>query len=78
MLAAWDRQILTNRHSLLEVEGELKGVSAGQEALERKLFLLETHQKVRGRGGGGAEGRFRRAGGSREEAVPAGDAPEGE
>lgn len=46
-LAAWDRQILSNRHALLEVEGELKGVAAGQEALERKLFLLETHQKVR-------------------------------
>ena len=55
MLAAWDRQILTNRHSLLEVEGELKGVSAGQEALERKLFLLETHQKV-SRGADGLKG----------------------
>ena len=55
MLAAWDRQILTNRHSLLEVEGELKGVSAGQEALERKLFLPETHQKV-SRGADGLKG----------------------
>lgn len=44
-LAAWDRHILSNRHSLLEVEGELKSVAAGQETLERKLFLLETHQK---------------------------------
>jgi len=44
-LAAWDRHILSNRHSLLEVEEDLKKVSAGQEALERKLYLLETHQK---------------------------------
>jgi nuclear pore complex protein Nup62 len=48
-LAAWDRHILTNRHSLLEVEGELKKVGAGQDALERKLYMLETHQKVGGR-----------------------------
>jgi hypothetical protein len=45
-LAAWDRHILTNRHSLLEVEAELKKVGAGQDALERKLYMLETHQKV--------------------------------
>jgi len=44
-LAAWDRHILSNRHALLEVEGELKRVSAGQDALERKLYMLETHQK---------------------------------
>jgi nuclear pore complex protein Nup62 len=30
---------------LLEVESDLKAVSAGQEAMERKLALLETHQK---------------------------------
>jgi hypothetical protein len=29
-------------------EGDLKRVSAGQDALERKLYMLETHQKVRG------------------------------
>jgi len=53
-LAAWDRHILSNRHALLEVEGELKRVSAGQDALERKLYMLETHQKVRAHMGGGA------------------------
>jgi hypothetical protein len=45
-LSQWDRHILSNRHALLEVEEELKRVGAGQEALERKLYLLETHQKV--------------------------------
>eukprot|EP00955_Chlamydomonas_euryale_P116307 366410-Chlamydomonas_euryale.AAC.6 len=49
-LAGWDRHILTNRHALLEVEGNAmlllpQAVVAGQDALERKLFLLETHQK---------------------------------
>ena len=46
-LAAWDRHILGNRHALLEVEEELKRVAAGQDTLERKLYMLETHQKVR-------------------------------
>jgi len=44
-LSAWDRHILANRTALLEVEGELQAVAAGQDALERKLFMLETHQK---------------------------------
>ncbi|GFH14924.1 Nsp1_C domain-containing protein, partial [Haematococcus lacustris] len=44
-LAAWDRGILTNRHELLKAEASLKAVVAGQDALERKLNLLEAHQK---------------------------------
>lgn len=45
LLAQWDRQILSNRHSLLEVEEEVKKVQAGQEALDKKLGMIETHQK---------------------------------
>lgn len=44
-LAEWDRHILTNRRALLDLEDELQRVAQGQEALEKKLGLLETHQK---------------------------------
>eukprot|EP00887_Chlorella_sp_A99_P001142 scaffold14.g1142.t1 len=74
-LAEWDRRILRNRHTLLELEEELRkaraageggllwgvwgaevavgeverrlgmGVLKGQESLERKLQVLEMHQK---------------------------------
>lgn len=44
-LAEWDKAILRNRHSLLVLEEDLRRVLAGQDALERRLQLLETHQK---------------------------------
>lgn len=44
-LAAWDRHVLANRRSLLGVEEQLRRVAAAQEAAERKLFMLECHQK---------------------------------
>lgn len=43
-LAEWDKYILKNRHSLLSLEGELSRVVKGQEHLEKKLDILETHQ----------------------------------
>lgn len=46
LLAAWDSAVLSNRHALLDVEQELRQVHAGQEALERQLGMIETHQKV--------------------------------
>lgn len=46
LLAAWDSAVLSNRHALLDVEQELRAVHAGQEALERQLGMIETHQKV--------------------------------
>jgi hypothetical protein len=47
LLAAWDGAVLANRHALLDVEQELRAVHAGQDALERQLDMIETHQKVR-------------------------------
>lgn len=44
-LAAWDRTILHNRACLLSVEEELGVVAASQEAMDRKLAMLETHHK---------------------------------
>ncbi len=44
-LAHWDREVLRNRHTLLELEEALRKVSLGQESLDMKLSLLETHQK---------------------------------
>lgn len=44
-LAEWDRAILENRHALLGLEEEFRRVLAGQEALERRLQMLEAHQK---------------------------------
>eukprot|EP00878_Enallax_costatus_P036453 GHUV01040940.1.p1 GENE.GHUV01040940.1~~GHUV01040940.1.p1 ORF type:complete len:604 (+),score=248.82 GHUV01040940.1:79-1890(+) len=44
-LAAWDSAVLSNRHTLLNVEQELRAVHAGQQALERQLGMIETHQK---------------------------------
>jgi hypothetical protein len=46
LLAAWDGAVLANRHALLDVEQELRAVHAGQDALERQLDMIETHQKV--------------------------------
>eukprot|EP00882_Tetradesmus_deserticola_P020053 GHRQ01021608.1.p1 GENE.GHRQ01021608.1~~GHRQ01021608.1.p1 ORF type:complete len:218 (+),score=115.10 GHRQ01021608.1:43-654(+) len=45
LLAAWDSAVLSNRHALLDVEQELRAVHAGQDALERQLDMVETHQK---------------------------------
>lgn len=44
-LAQWDAAILSNRRALLELEEELRKVVKGQESLEKKLQMLETHQK---------------------------------
>ena len=44
-LSEWDRAILNNRHSLLHLEEELRRVIAGQESLEKRLQMLEAHQK---------------------------------
>lgn len=44
-LAEWDRAILSNRHALLSLEEDLRKVLGGQEALERRLQMLEAHQK---------------------------------
>ena len=44
-LAEWDRAILSNRHSLLNLEEDLRRVLSGQDALERRLQMLEAHQK---------------------------------
>ena len=41
----WDSSILSNRRALLELEEELRRVVRGQESLEKKLQMLETHQK---------------------------------
>lgn len=46
LLATWDSAVLSNRHALLDLEAELRGVHAGQEALDRQLGMIETHQKV--------------------------------
>lgn len=47
VLAGWDRTILGNRRDLLALEEEIRRVAACQQSLERKVVLLETHQKVR-------------------------------
>ena len=47
MLARWDAAVLANRQALLEVEAELMGVHAGQEALASQLEMVEMHQRVR-------------------------------
>lgn len=44
-LSRWDAAILGNRGALLALEAEVSGVVAGQEGLERRLALLETHQQ---------------------------------
>ena len=44
-LADWDARILKSRHALLTLEEELRSALAGQEALERRLAMLETHQR---------------------------------
>lgn len=44
-LAAWDRAILGNRGALLALEEELRRALGGQEALERRLQMLEAHQR---------------------------------
>ena len=44
-LAEWDRAILGNRHELLGLEEDLRRVLAGQDALERRLQMLQAHQK---------------------------------
>lgn len=44
-LAEWDKAILSNRHGLLALEEDLRRVLAGQDALERRLQMLEAHQK---------------------------------
>lgn len=44
-LSQWDSSILSNRRALLELEEELRKVVKGQEGLEKKLQMLETHQK---------------------------------
>lgn len=49
LLATWDSSVLSNRHALLDLEAELRAVHAGQEALDRQLGMIETHQKVRAR-----------------------------
>lgn len=54
LLSTWDSAVLSNRHALLGLEAELRAVHAGQEALDRQLGMIETHQKVRGRMRGGA------------------------
>jgi hypothetical protein len=46
VLARWDAAVLANRQALMEVERELMGVHAGQEALAKQLEMVETHQKV--------------------------------
>ena len=48
LLATWDSAVLSNRHALLDLEQELRTVHAGQEALDRQLGMIETHQKVDG------------------------------
>lgn len=55
MLAAWDSAVLSNRHALLDLEAELRAVHAGQEALDRQLGMIETHQKVCMQPGAGAD-----------------------
>ncbi|RMZ56988.1 hypothetical protein APUTEX25_005050, partial [Auxenochlorella protothecoides] len=44
-LAEWDAVILSNRRSLLALEQEVRKVLHAQEALERKLAMLDTHQR---------------------------------
>jgi hypothetical protein len=46
LLATWDSAVLSNRHALVDLEAELRAVHAGQEALDRQLGMIETHQKV--------------------------------
>jgi hypothetical protein len=47
VLATWDSAVLSNRHAMLDLETELRGVTAGQQALDKQLGMIETHQKVR-------------------------------
>jgi len=44
-LSKWDQSILENRQALIQLEEELKRVLAGQDALERRLQMVEAHQK---------------------------------
>ncbi len=44
-LAKWDTSILENRSMLITLEEELNRVLAGQDALERRLQMVEAHQK---------------------------------
>jgi hypothetical protein len=46
VLATWDSAVLSNRHAMLDLETELRGVTAGQQALDKQLGMIETHQKV--------------------------------
>lgn len=45
LLQRWDAAVLSNRQVLMSVEGELRGVHAKQEGLDRQLCQIETHQK---------------------------------
>jgi hypothetical protein len=47
LLATWDSAVLSNRHALLDLEADIMKVHRGQQALERQLGMIETHQKVR-------------------------------
>ena len=44
-LASWDTAVLAARGALLEQEARVARAAAAQAALERKLGLLEAHQK---------------------------------
>jgi nuclear pore complex protein Nup62 len=44
-LSVCDKSILENRQALIQLEEELKRVLAGQDALERRLQMVEAHQK---------------------------------
>lgn len=59
-LAEWDRQILTNRHTLVELEDELNKMATGQDALDKRLCMLETHQREVHEALVGMEGEARR------------------
>jgi hypothetical protein len=48
VLQQWDAAVLSNRQVLMGVEGELRGVHAKQEGLDRQLCQIETHQKASG------------------------------
>lgn len=44
-IAEWDRRILQNRDILIRLEAELAKVVETQTTVERRLELIETHQK---------------------------------
>lgn len=44
-LAEWDRAILSNRGALLALDEGLRRAQGGQDALERRLQMLEAHQR---------------------------------